>query len=66
MVQQFGEEDAAEVVLVAELAEDARSGATQGVREVGRVAEVDDQRQSVHDDEQPLTETMIARCFLQV
>ena len=66
VVQQFGEEDATEVVLVAELAEDAGGGATQGVREVGRVAEVDDQRQSVHDNEQPLTETMIARCFLQV
>ena len=66
MAEGLGEEDSTEVALVAELAEHAGGGAAKRIGEVGGVAQVDHQCQTVHHDEEPLAEAMIGAGFLLV
>ena len=66
VAEQFGQEDAAQVALVAELAEDTRRGAPQRVGEVGRVAQVDEQCQRVDHHKHPLAQAVVGWCLLQV
>ena len=66
VVEQFDKEDAAQVVLARELAEHAGGGASEGIRKIGRVGQVDDERQAVDNDEQPFAETLVATRLLQI
>ena len=45
--------------------EDARRGAAQGIGEIDRVAQIDDQCYRIYHDEQPLAHLVIDRGLLQ-
>ena len=66
VVEQLDKEDATQVVLARELAEHAGGGASEGVGEIGRVAQVDDERQTVDYDEEPFAEALVATRLLQI
>ena len=66
MSQGLGEEDAAEVLLVGELGEHGGRGAPHGEAEVAGIDEVDDETQTVDDDEYPAAELLVGGAFLRV
>ena len=64
VANKLAPEHVGEVVFVAKFTENARRGAPQGVREVHRVAQVDNQRQRIDDHEHPFAQQMIASALL--
>ncbi len=59
IVQSPVSDDATEVVVVLKLGEERHGGASAGELEVDGVAEVDDDRQGVDDDKNPLGDTLV-------
>ena len=64
MADCFCQEDTTQIVLVRELAEYGRCGATHGKAEVNGIAQIDSQCQSVNDKEHALTHLLIDGCLL--
>ena len=64
VAHKLAPEHVGEVVFVAKFAEYARRSAPQGVREIHRVAQIDNQRQRIDDHKHPFAQQMIASTLL--
>ena len=63
-MEGFREEYTTQVALILEFAEHGGGGASQGIGEVGGIAEIDHQRQTVDNNEDPTAELMPDSRFL--